>query len=134
MNLDEAQRIARRHEDAYNNDFDHYGELYADDSVVYRPAQGVTHDKATMLALERRATAACPDRRTTVLRVFAGDGGWLSYEELWEGTNTGADAGFGPAGTKVQVYAFSLCEIRDGKFVRMTAWTGRPQTQGGMRQ
>jgi hypothetical protein len=50
-------------------------------------------------------------------------------EELWEGTNSGGDTSFGPAGAKVSVYAFSVCDVRDGKFVRMTAWTGRPQRQ-----
>lgn len=54
MNLEEAERIARRHEDAYNSDFERYGDLYADDCVICRPVQGVTHDKSTMLALERR--------------------------------------------------------------------------------
>lgn len=128
MNVTEAKRIAQLHEDIYNNDFEHYRDLYADDCVFYRPAQGITHDRATMYALEQRATAACPNRKTTVLRVFAGEGESMGYEELWEGTNTGGDAMFGPAGTKVSVYAFSLCEVRDGKFVRMTAWTGRPPT------
>lgn len=129
MNLEEARRIAQRHEDTYNTDFERYGDLYADDCVIYRPVQGVTQDKSTMLALERRATAACPDRKSRVLHVFAGDGDWLSYEEIWEGTNSGGDAAFGPPGGRVSVYAFSLCEVRDGKFVRMTAWTGRPQTR-----
>lgn len=129
MNLEEGQRIAQRHEDTYNNDFERYGDLYADDCAICRPAQGVAHDKPTMLALERRATAACPDRITKVLRVFAGDGDSFGIEELWEGTNTGGDAIFGPAGTKVSVYAFSLCEVREGKFRRMTAWTGRPQAR-----
>lgn len=82
-----------------------------------------------MLALERRATAACPDRRTKVLRVFAGDGNSFGMEELWEGTNIGGYAAFGPLGGKVAVYAFSLCEVREGKFVQMTAWTGRPQAR-----
>lgn len=131
MNLEQAREHAQRHEDVYNNDFERYGDLYADDCIIYRPAQGLTHHKQTMLALERRATAACPDRRSTVLRVFAGDGDWLSYEELWEGTNTGGDAMFGPVGTRVSVYAFSLCEVRDGRFARMTAWTGRPQPREG---
>ncbi len=53
VNLEEDTRIARRHEDSYNNGFERYGDLYADDCMIYRPAQGVTHDKATMLALEQ---------------------------------------------------------------------------------
>lgn len=89
VNLEEDTRIARRHEDSYNNGFERYGDLYADDCMIYRPAQGVTHDKATMLALEQRATAACPDRRTKVLSVLAADGDVFGKEELWEGANTG---------------------------------------------
>lgn len=85
MNIEEAHRIAQRHEDTYNNDFEHYGDLYADDCVIYRPAQGVTHDKPTMLALERRETGACPDRKPKVLRGLAGEGDWFGMEELWEG-------------------------------------------------
>lgn len=126
MNIEEARRIAQRHEDTYNNNFEGYGDLYADGCVIYRPAQGVTHDKATMLALEQRATAACPDRRTRVLGVFAGEGETMGFEERWDGTNTGGDAAFGPVGTKVSVYAFTVYEVRGGKFARSVAWTGRP--------
>ena len=41
----------------------------------------------------------------------------------------GGDEMFGPAGTRLSVYAFSLYEVKDGKFVRAIAWTGRrPQS------
>jgi len=129
VNIEEARRIAQRHEDTYNNNFEGYGDLYADGCVIYRPAQGVTYDKATMLALEQRATAACRDRKTKVLRVLAAQDDWFGIEELWTGTNTGGDEMFGPAGTRLSVYAFSLYEVKDGKFVRAIAWTGRrPQS------
>lgn len=130
MDLEEATKMAKRHEATYNDDFEHYGDIYADDAVVYRPVQGATHDKAVMAAVERRATAACPDRKTRVLRVFAAEGDWMGMEELWEGTNTGGDEIFGPPGARVAVYAVSLCEVRGGKFSRVTAWTGRPPANG----
>lgn len=126
MNLEEATRYATRHEDVYNNGFERYHELYADDCEVYRPAQGITHDREAMYALEQRATAACPDRKTKVVRVLPGEGDWMGMEEVWEGTNTGGDERFGPPGTKVSVYAFSLYEVKDGKFARASAPTGRP--------
>ena len=47
MDLEEATKMAKRHEATYNDDFEHYGDIYADDAVVYRPVQGATHDKAT---------------------------------------------------------------------------------------
>ncbi|MEZ4501030.1 MAG: nuclear transport factor 2 family protein [Dehalococcoidia bacterium] len=126
MNTEEAQRIAKRHEDVYNHDFEHYAELYAETYVGYRPGRGTTSGRDEMIQLEQRATSACPDRRTTVLRVFAGDGNSLAMEELWEGTNTGGDQLFGAPGAKVSIYAMSVFEVEDGKFVRGTAWTGRP--------
>lgn len=33
MNLEEATRLAKRHEDAYNNDFERYADLYAEDAT-----------------------------------------------------------------------------------------------------
>ncbi len=125
MQLSEAKRIAAQHEETYNNDFERYPDLYTDDYVGYRPGSGTTADRAQMAALERRATKACPDRKTTVLRVLAGDGDWMGIEERWEGTNTGGDAIFGEPGATVSVYAFSLYQVRAGKFVRSVAWTGR---------
>ncbi|MGE0570627.1 MAG: nuclear transport factor 2 family protein [Dehalococcoidia bacterium] len=130
MSLDDAITMAKRHEETYNDDFEHYADLYAPDCVIYRPAQGMTQDRATMAALEQRATAACPDRKTHVLKVFAAEGDWMGMEELWEGTNSGGDERFGQRGTRVAVYAVSLCEVRDGKFTRVTAWTGRPPATG----
>lgn len=127
MNIEEAHRIAQRHEDTYNNDFEHYGDLYADDCVIYRPAQGVTHDKPTMLALGRRVTGACPDRKTKVLSRARRRRRLVRHGRAVGGTNTGGDAAFGPPATRVSVYAFSVVEVRDGKFARMTAWTGRPK-------
>lgn len=118
--------MAKRHEDVYNNDFERYADLWTEDSTAYRAAQGVTHDRATMYTVEQRATAACPDRKTKVLRVLAGEGDWMGMEEVWEGTNTGCDEMFGPPGAKIAVYAFSLYEVKDGKFTRAVAWTGRP--------
>lgn len=126
MKIEEARRIAQRHEDTYNNDFEHYHDLYAQDFLAYRPVNGVTHNRTEMYALEQRATAACPDRKTKVLRVLAAQDDWFGIEELWTGTNTGGDEMFGPAGTRLSVYAFSLYEVKDGKFVRAIAWTGRP--------
>jgi hypothetical protein len=126
MNLEEAQRIAQLHEDTYNNDFEHYHDLYAEDFSAYRPVNGVTHNRAEMYALEQRATAACPDRKAKVLRVLAGEGNWFGVEELWTGTNTGGDEMFGPPGAKIAIYAFTVYEVRDGKFARSVAWTGRP--------
>lgn len=131
MNIEEATGYAQRHEDVYNNDFERYADLYTDDFEAYRPVQGITHDRAAMYELEQRATAACPDRKTKVLRVLAGEGDWFGVEERWTGTNTGGDERFGPPGTKVAVYAFSLYEVKDGKFTRAVAWTGRPRLPGG---
>lgn len=126
MELSEAKRIAARHVENYNDDFEHYLDLYASDYVGFRPGSGTTADRDQMMALEERATKACPDRRTTVLRVLAGEGNWMGIEERWDGTNTGGDAIFGETGAQVSVYAFSLYEVRAGKFVRSIAWTGRP--------
>ncbi|MEZ4554813.1 MAG: nuclear transport factor 2 family protein [Dehalococcoidia bacterium] len=128
MNIEEATRLAKHHEGVYNTDFDHYIDLYADDFEAYRPAQGITHNRTQMYELEQLATAACPDRKTEVLRVLASEGDWFGIEELWTGTNTGGNERFGPPGTKVAVYAFSLYEVKDGKFSRAVAWTGRPGT------
>ncbi|MGE0599133.1 MAG: nuclear transport factor 2 family protein [Dehalococcoidia bacterium] len=130
MNLEQARAYAQRHEDVYNNDFEHYHDLYAEDFSAYRPVNGVIHDRAAMYALEQRATAACPDRKTKVIRVFAGDDDWFGIEELWQGTNTGGDERFGPLGAKLSVHAFSMYQVRDGKFVRAIAWTGRPPAEG----
>lgn len=130
MNIEEATRFAKRHEDVYNNDFERYAELYSEGFTAFRPAQGMTQTRAEMIALEQRATAACPDRRTQVIRVLAGEGDWFGIEELWEGTNTGGDERFGSKGTNVTVYAFSLYEVKDGKFARAIAWTGRPPAEG----
>lgn len=127
MNLDDALRMAKRHEDTYNNNFAHYRDLYSADFSAYRPVNGITHDRNEMYALEQRATAACPDRTTKVLRVFAGEEDWFAIEELWQGTNTGGDERFGPPGTRVAVHAFSMYQVRDGKFTRCVAWTGRPK-------
>ncbi|MCE7928311.1 MAG: hypothetical protein DYG91_07445 [Chloroflexi bacterium CFX7] len=133
VNLDEATRLATRHQDTYNGDFERYGDLYAEDYEGYRPGQGTSSGKAEMLALEQRATSACPDRKTKVLRVLAGEGAWFGMEELWEGTNTGGDEMFGSPGTKVAVYAFTLYEVKDGRFARAIVWTGRPQPGDGIR-
>jgi hypothetical protein len=54
--------------------------------------------------------------------TLAGEGDWMGMEELWEGTNTGGDAMFGPTGTKVVVYAFTLYEVHGGKFARAIVW------------
>lgn len=131
MNLEEATRIAKRNEDTYNNDFERYADLYADDYEGYRPNRGASGGKAEMYALEQRATAACPDREAKVLRVLAGEGNWFGVEELWTGTNTAGDETFGPPGAKIAIYAFTVYEVRDGKFTRSIAWTGRPAAQGG---
>ncbi len=126
MNLEEATRIAKRNEDTYNNDFERYADLYADDYEGYRPNRGTSGGKAEMYALEQRATVACPDREAKVLRVLAGEGNWFGVEELWTGTSTGGDEMFGPLGAKIAIYAFTVYEVRDGKFARSVAWTGRP--------
>lgn len=129
MNLEQARAHAHRHEDVYNNDFAHYHDLYAGDFSAYRPVNGITHNRTEMYALQQRATAACPDRRTKVLRVFAAEGDWFGIEELWQGTNTGGDGRFGPLGARVAVHAFSMYQVRDGKFARCIAWTGRPPNE-----
>lgn len=131
MNLEEATRLAKRHEHVYNDDFERYAGLYADDYDGYRPNRGTSGGKVEMYALEQRATAACPDRKTKVLRVLAGEGDWFGIEELWQGTNTGGDEMFGPPGAEIAIYAFTVYEVRDGKFTRSVAWTGRPAAQGG---
>lgn len=130
MDIEEASQMARRHEEAYNDDFEHYIDLYADNFEAYRPVQGITHDRAAMYELEQRATAACPDRRTTVLKVMAAEGDWFGIEELWTGTNVGGDERFGPKDTKVAVYAFTMYEVTGGKFSQGVAWTGRPNPAG----
>ena len=88
MNLEQARAYAHRHEDVYNNAFARYHDLYTEDFSAYRPVNGVTHNRTEMYALEQRATAACPDRKTKVLRVLAGEDDWFGIEELWQGTNT----------------------------------------------
>ncbi|MEZ4503623.1 MAG: nuclear transport factor 2 family protein [Dehalococcoidia bacterium] len=134
MNIEEAQRIAKRHEDVYNHDFEHYADLYDESFVGYRPGRGTTGGREEMIQLERRATAACPDRRTTVLRAFAGEGNCLTVEEIWEGTNTGGDRLFGEPGAKVSIYAMSLFEVRDGKFLGQAADSAQPRSAGTPRQ
>ena len=126
MNLELARAYAHRHEDVYNNDFARYHHLDTEDFSAYRPVNGVTHNRTEMYALEQRATAACPDRKTKVLRVLAAEGDWFGIEELWQGTNTGGDGRFGPLGARVAVHAFSMYRVRDGKLARCIAWTGRP--------
>ncbi|MBK7330334.1 MAG: hypothetical protein IPI85_15020 [Dehalococcoidia bacterium] len=117
MKIEEARRIAQRHEDTYNNDFEHYHDLYAQDFLAYRPVSGVTHNRTEMYALEQRATAACPDRKTKVLRVLAAQDDWFGIEELWTGTNTGGRRDVRPGGD--ETLGLRLLPLRgEGRQVR----------------
>lgn len=101
----------RRYFEAYNaRDAEAIGRLVTDTVTLSRPGQNVVG----------------PDRKAKVLRVLAGEGNWFGVEELWTGTNTGGDEMFGPPGAKIAIYAFTVYEVRDGKFARSVAWTGRP--------
>lgn len=127
MDQQAAAALAAKHEDLYNNHFDRYvDELYSAAAVVEWKVRGLTGDRELLRRVEGAALEACPDRKTAVIRVAAGDG-WFVMEELWAGTNTGGNAAFGAPGARLTIHALSVVEVRDGKIVRNSAWTARAQ-------
>ena len=118
MGVADNVEIIRRLVERFVNDGDESvaDEIFAPDCVNVRPAPDAPGDGESIKRFVADLRMSFPDMRYEIVHLF-GEGDLVAVNLLGTATHRGAWRGIAPTGRRVQIAAFSIFTLRDGRVI-----------------